>query len=134
MAATSGNDGVVLVNGNPVAQVTRFTYNRQADRLETSKMGDANKTYIAGDIDASGTLECWWDPTDTTGQVALFPGATGIALKFRPLGTGSGKPEITVTVAAILNNDSSFARNAVNTRSFQWAVGSGGTITEGFQA
>jgi hypothetical protein len=130
MATITGNDGVVLIDTNAIAEVTSFTINENADRIEDTALGDANRTYKAGLPDVGGTIECWFDDSDTNGQEALDVGST-VNLVLRPAGTGTGLAEWTVS-ADILSIETSVSFNEIVQRSFSW--GAAGTLTKGTQA
>lgn len=69
--AIHGRSGAVKLSGVTVAQVTSFSYDEKADSLETTAMGDSNKSYATGLVDGSGSLECRFVNTDysaNTGQ------------------------------------------------------------------
>ena len=129
MAKCTGNNGQVMVGAVAVVNVQRWTLNRNADRLDASVMGEANKTYMAGDVDVDGTFDCLYDKADAS-QESLIPGAI-VTLKLRPQGPGSGLAEYTIS-ATILRQTIEAARNAINTRTYEW--GAAGDLTEGVQA
>ena len=52
-------------------------------------MGDSAKTYEATLTDFSGTIDVYFDDTDTNGQVAMTVGSS-ITLNLAPEGTASG--------------------------------------------
>lgn len=95
--AIHGRGGAVKLSGVTVAQVTSFSYDEKADSLETTAMGDTNKSYATGLVDGSGTLECRFVNTDysaNTGQgigLAALRAGTTIAVTLIPAsGTTSG--------------------------------------------
>jgi len=90
MATHAGNEGIVKISTVTVAEVTLWEYNESANLVEDSELVDTNKTYKAGQKDGGGTVECHWDPSDTTGQNTLRAGAS-IALVLYPTGVGVGK-------------------------------------------
>ena len=89
MATHTGSAGVVKVASATVAEVRNWSLDQTNDTVETTKLGDTVKTYSATQNSSSGTLECFWDETDTTGQVALTIGATA-TLNLYPEGATSG--------------------------------------------
>ena len=52
-------------------------------------MGDSAKTFESSLTSFSGSVACFWDETDTTGQVAMSIGST-ITLNLYPEGSDSG--------------------------------------------
>ena len=89
MATHHGSEGLVKVSSNTVAEVTGFTFTQTAEYAEDTALADTDKTYNVTAIKSwSGNLSCFWDETDTNGQVALAPGAN-VALKLYPEGDAS---------------------------------------------
>ena len=59
------------------------------DTVETTKLGDTVKTYSVTQSSSSGTMDCFWDETDSSGQGAMTIGAT-VTLNLYPEGATSG--------------------------------------------
>ena len=89
MATHVGTSGVVKVGTDTVAEVTGFTIDESNDTVEDTSLTDTSKTYKALRSDATGTIECHWDETDTTGQGALTVGAS-VTLNLYPEGADTG--------------------------------------------
>ena len=90
MANHHGSEGVVRVGANTVAEVTGFSFTASAEYAEDTTLSDLDKTYNVTAIKSwSGSLTAFWDETDTTGQVALAPGAN-VSLVLAPEGVGAG--------------------------------------------
>jgi hypothetical protein len=90
MANHHGSEGVVRVGANTVAEVTSFSFTETAEYAEDTTLADTTKTYNVTAIKSwNGSVTCFWDETDTTGQVALAPGAN-VALVLAPEGVDSG--------------------------------------------
>lgn len=90
MANHHGSEGLVKVGANTVAEVTGFSFTATAEYSEDTTLADTAKTYNTTAITAwNGTVTAFWDETDTTGQVALAPGAN-VALVLAPEGTDTG--------------------------------------------
>lgn len=90
MASHHGSEGVVRVGANTVAEVTGFSFTETAEYAEDTALSDTTKTYNVTAIKSwNGSVTCFWDETDTTGQVALAPGAN-VALVLAPEGVDSG--------------------------------------------
>jgi hypothetical protein len=96
MATHVGTSGVVRVGGNTVAEVTGFTIDESNDTVEDTSLTDTSKTYKALRSDATGTIECHWDETDSTGQGALTVGAE-VALNLYPEGADAADTYYTGT-------------------------------------
>lgn len=94
MSTTAGNDGVVKVGANAVAEITSWNIDETADVLEDTAMGDEWKSHKSGGIKSwSGNIEAHWDATDATGQEAMTIGSE-VALMMYPGGDGSGNKEL----------------------------------------
>lgn len=89
MAVHKGSEGIVKVGSNAVAEVTGFSFDETADTIETTKLSDSSRTYVSDLTSFSGSIECFFDETDSTGQGAMTTGAS-IALDLFPEGAGSG--------------------------------------------
>ena len=101
MATHHGKDGTVKVGANTVAEIKSWSLDESADTVEDTAMGDSAKSYIVGTTDASGTLTCHWDETDTSGQGAMTVGAS-ITLNLYPEGANTGDTYATMT--ALINS------------------------------
>ena len=89
MANHTGTSGLVKVGTNTVAEVRSFTINTTAELLEDTTLTDTSKTYQAGKKGATVSVECFWDETDTNGQIAIAEGSQ-VALNLYPEGADSG--------------------------------------------
>ena len=89
MANHKGSEGVVKSGANTIAEVRSYSIETQMDPIEDSVMGDTWKTHQSGMQSWSGQLNCFWDETDTNGQVALVEGAS-ITLNLYPEGASTG--------------------------------------------
>ena len=89
MATHTGKDGVVKVGANDVAEVRSFSLNETADTVEDTTMGDAARTHIVTLTSFDGSLDVYWDETDTNGQIALGVGSS-VTLALFPEGDASG--------------------------------------------
>lgn len=89
MATHKGSEGTVKVGANAVAEVRSFSISETADTVEDTTMGDSARTYKPSLTSWSGSLEVYWDETDTNGQVALAVGAE-VTLGVYPEGDTSG--------------------------------------------
>lgn len=89
MASHIGRDGVVKVGASVVAEVKSFSIEESADTVETTKMTDTARTHAITLTSFSGSLDCFWDETDTAGQGALTVGAS-VSLALYPEGESVG--------------------------------------------
>jgi len=96
MATHVGTSGVVKVGTDTVAEVTGFTIDETSDTVEDTSLTDTSKTYKTLRSDATGTIECHWDETDSTGQGALTVGAS-VTLNLYPEGADAADTYYTGT-------------------------------------
>ncbi len=89
MATHKGSEGVVKFSTNAVAEVRSYSIESTADTLEDTTMGDSARTYLPSLTSWSGSLDCLWDETDTTGQMAADVGAS-ISITVFPEGAATG--------------------------------------------
>lgn len=89
MAVHKGSEGTVKVGSNAVAEIRSYSIEETGDTLETSTMGDTARTYVPSLTSWSGSVEVYWDETDSTGQGALTVGAE-VTLNVYPEGDTSG--------------------------------------------
>jgi len=116
MATTAGNDGTVEVGSSEVAEVLSWTLTEGINIIDDTVVGDTDDTHLTGTKNWSGTIECYWDDTDTNGQVALANGAS-VTLNLLPEGatTGDYQKSGTATVSGL---STGLSNNGVNTASF----------------
>lgn len=85
MATTRGCFGKVKSGATPdlVGEVRNWSSNESAERIDASVIGTCQKKFVAGAVETTVDLQCWWDPADTgqgnfaIGQevaVELYPG------------------------------------------------------------
>lgn len=96
MASHIGRDGIVKVGSDAVAEVKSFSIEETADTVETTKMTDTARTHAVTLTSFSGSLDCFWDETDTNGQGALTNGAS-VTLALYPEGDTAGDTYYTGT-------------------------------------
>jgi len=94
MATHKGSEGTVKVGANAIAEVRSFSISETGDTIEDTTMGDAARTYKPSLTSWSGSVEVYWDETDTTGQVALTVGAE-VTLNVYPEGSSTGADYLT---------------------------------------
>ena len=88
MAVHHGKEGEVVVGGSAVGELVSFTLETTGDVVESTKMSDAAKTFVAGRTSFSGTLEMHFDEADSV-QTQLTAGAS-ITFKLLPEGSSTG--------------------------------------------
>jgi len=96
MATHKGSEGTVHVGTNAIAEIKSYSLDETADTIEDTSMGDAARTYVASLTTFSGSIDVFWDETDTNGQVALAVGSS-VTLKWYPEGAASGDTYYTGT-------------------------------------
>ena len=89
MATHKGSEGTVKVGSNAVAEIRSYSIEESADTLEDTSMGDSARTYKPSLTNFSGSLDVFWDETDTSGQGALSIGSE-VTLNVYPEGDTSG--------------------------------------------
>lgn len=104
MPRYTGNDGVVTVASNAIANLKGWSLEISGDEIPVPAMGDTARQNLPGKPNVRGTISVWYDDADSTGQGALVQGAT-VALELRPRGTGAGLPEFTLSSARILSEN-----------------------------
>ena len=88
MSVHRGKEGEVVVGGSAVGELVSFTLETTGDVVESTKMADAAKTFVAGRTSFSGTLEMHFDEADSV-QTQLTAGAS-ITFKLLPEGGSTG--------------------------------------------
>ena len=89
MATHTGSEGTVKVGSDAIAEIRSFSLEESADTLEDTTMGDTARTYKSSLTTFTGSVDVFWDETDTTGQGALTIGAS-VTLNVYPEGDASG--------------------------------------------
>lgn len=127
MATHTGSAGVVKVGTNTVAEVRNWTVDQSQDLVETTKLGDTIKTFKTTLSASQGTVDCFWDETDTSGQGAMTIGAT-VTLNLYPEGADSG--DTYYTGSAIINSIGvSQSHDGLVERSFGFQISGALSIT-----
>ena len=89
MATHKGSEGTVKVGSNAVAEIRSYSIEESADTLEDTSMGDSARSYKPSLTSFSGSLDVFWDETDTSGQGALSIGSE-VTLNVYPEGETAG--------------------------------------------
>ena len=89
MATHTGSEGTVKVGANTIAEIRSFSIDETGDTLEDTTMGDTARTYKSSLTSFSGSVDVFYDETDTTGQGALTVGAE-ITINAYPEGDTAG--------------------------------------------
>ena len=78
MAIHKGSEGTVKVGSNDILEIRSYSIEETADTLEDTTMGDSARTYLPSLTSWSGSVDVFWNETDTTGQGALTIGAVAV--------------------------------------------------------
>jgi predicted secreted protein len=89
MATHTGSEGTVKVGANAVAEIRSYSIEETADTVEDTSMGDTYRTHKTTLKSFSGSIDVFWDETDTNGQVALTVGSQ-VTINFYPEGSTTG--------------------------------------------
>jgi len=89
MATHKGSEGTVKVGSNAVAEIKSYSLEETADTLEDTSMGYSARTYKSSLTSFSGSIDVFWDETDTDGQGALSIGSE-VILNVYPEGDTTG--------------------------------------------
>jgi predicted secreted protein len=92
MATHTGSEGTVRVGLNAIAEIRSYSLEETADTVEDSSMGDAYRSFKTTLKGWSGSVDVFWDETDTNGQVAMTVG-TEVTINFFPEGATAGASE-----------------------------------------
>lgn len=96
MAVHTGSEGTVKVGSSVIAELKSYTIEETGDVIETTALGDTSRTYVAGLKTFTGTIDVYWDETDSSGQGALTVGSQ-VTINFYPEGDGAGDTYYTGT-------------------------------------
>jgi predicted secreted protein len=96
MATHTGSEGTVKVGANAIAEIRSYSIEQTADTTEDTTMGDAWRTHKTTLKAWSGTVDVYWDETDTSGQSALVVGSE-VTANFYPEGSTTGDVYLTGT-------------------------------------
>ena len=88
MATHTGSSGIIKIGTNTIAEVRSFTIDTTAEMLEDTTLTDTSKSFKVGKKGATVSVECFWDETDTNGQIALAEGSS-VAMDLFPEGADS---------------------------------------------
>lgn len=96
MATHTGSEGTVKVGANAIAEIRSYSLEETADTVEDTSIGDTYRTHKTTLKSFSGSVDVFWDETDTTGQVALAVGSE-VTINFYPEGSTTGDTYYTGT-------------------------------------
>jgi hypothetical protein len=96
MATHKGSEGLVKSGSNTIAEVTGFSFDETADTIETTALSNSAHSFVTDLVGWSGSVDCFWDETDTSGQGSLTAGAS-VTLNLYNEGDGAGATYYTGT-------------------------------------
>ena len=118
MANHKGSEGLVKIGADTIAEVKDWSFDETADTTEDTTMGDAARTRKSTLTSASGSINAFWDETDTTGQGAMTAGSE-VSLVLQPEGSATGDTIYSVT-AIITSVSRSASFDGMVEASFSW--------------
>lgn len=118
MANLTGNSGDVAIGANIVAEVLSFDLSEGINVIDDTVVGDTSDTHQVGTTNWSGSVSCYWDDTDSTGQEGMTIG-TSVVIHLRPEGVGTGNIDFTGT-ASITSVERSVSNNSIITANFSF--------------
>lgn len=118
MATHTGNGGAVKIGTATVAEVLDWSLTEGINVIDDTVVGDAADTHLVGTTNWSGSVNCYWDETDTLGQEAMTIGAS-VALHLLPDGAAVGDIDFNGT-ASITSIERASANNSIVTASFSF--------------
>ena len=127
MANELGNNGVVTIGGNVVAELVDMNWDSAVEIVPNGALTVTDETHLSGSATHNGSINCMYDVTDATGQEAMTVGAS-LTLLWLPQGNTSGDASYTCT-ATVSTVGIAVAKNTVTTRAFGIAINGG--ITQG---
>ena len=89
MATLTGNNGTVKVGSVAIAEIRSFSVDETMDTIESTSMGDTYRTFETSLKSWSGSVDIFFDDTDTTGQGALTVGSE-VTVNFQVEGDTAG--------------------------------------------
>ena len=101
MANHTGSEGTVKVGAVAIAEIRSYSIEQTGDTVEDTTMGDAWRTHKTTLKSWTGSVDVYWDETDTTGQGALSVGSS-VTMNFYPEGATAGTSETYLTGTAIV--------------------------------
>lgn len=89
MATHTGSEGTVKVGANAIAEIRSYSLEETSDTTEDTTMGDTYRTHKTTLKSWSGSVDVFWDETDTNGQGGLAVGSE-VTINFYPEGSTTG--------------------------------------------
>lgn len=96
MATHNSSEGIIKIGSDTLGELRSYSISQTAGTIETTTLGDAAKTYTAGQTSFSGSAEAYWDEADAA-QTAITVGSS-LTISFYAEGATSGDKFYTGTV------------------------------------
>lgn len=101
MATHTGSEGTLKVGANTIAEIRSYSLEETADTVEDTSMGDSYRSFKTTLKGWTGSVDVFWDETDTLGQGGLVVGSEATINVF-PEGASAGLSEKYYTGTAIV--------------------------------
>ena len=101
MGAIAGKNAEVMIKvaavDTPFGEVKSYNFETALGTIDVSTLSTYWKKKLVGQVEWSGSLECFYDPSDPAQEQAWTDMVAGneIDITIRPSGTGTDKPELT---------------------------------------
>ena len=122
MTTHIGNNGSVKIGANTVAEVVDFSLTEGVNVADDTAIGDTSDSHKIGTLNWSGSISCYWDETDSTGQEAMTAGSS-VDVHLLPDGATTADIDFNGT-ATIVGIERGTVNNAIVTANFTF-TGSG---------
>jgi predicted secreted protein len=96
MATFKGNSGTVKVGSDAIAEIRSYNVDETMDTIEDTSMGDTYRTFKTSLKSFSGSVDVFFDDTDTSGQGALTVGSE-VTVNFLMEGDTTGSHQLSGT-------------------------------------
>jgi len=99
MATHTGSEGVLKIGSDTVGEVRSYTIEETVETIEDTSLGDTARTYKVGLSSFTGSMEVFFDETDTA-QTAIktaIDGQSTVTFEVYYEGEGSGNKYFTGT-------------------------------------
>ncbi len=127
MANHTSASGIVKVGGTAVAELRTMSFSANAEIIDATLITSTSKVNKSGTKSYTGSCECFWDETDTSGQGALVEGATVTMLS---LFEGDTSGDYSLSLSAIVDSlEISAGVDGMVEASFNWT--GTGDVTRG---
>lgn len=95
-----GSEGTVKIGSNAIAEIKGWEINESANTIDDTELSDSAETHQVGTTSWTASVDCYWDETDTNGQMAMTIGAS-VTLNLYPEGATSADTYYTGTATVV---------------------------------